>query len=148
MASRKLVSISKRRKLDRKSLQGDGPAAVSESIISVPAISLSKDGKQTQGETTLKHSTRRSIKSLSQSGTGEAYDSASELRHVREAPLGAVLATPACPAEPAEGGSSGVVRKIDGLVTGCLMKRYKRFLADVQVRGAAPFTQESQTFPA
>ncbi len=134
MASRRELMTTKRRKLNT---QQNVLAAASRPNTTDLSTSLSKDDTIAEGKAAAGYATRQSKVPISQSvpvpASASAKKKTSELSHVREAPSGAVLASLKIPAATAERGSTGIVRRIDSLVTGRLVKRYKRFLADVQV---------------
>ncbi|EIE20991.1 SfsA-domain-containing protein [Coccomyxa subellipsoidea C-169] len=133
MASRKQLMTTKRRKLNT---QQNVLAAGSRPNTTDLATSL-KDDTIAEGKAAALYATRQSKLPSSQSvpvpASASAKKKTSELSHVQEAPSGAVLASLKIPAATAERASTGIVRRIDSLVTGRLVKRYKRFLADVQV---------------
>lgn len=147
MASRKAPI---RRKLNSGNFQNVLPAAAS--ICCTPSTAGPQSPASTRDQ--QRAAAARTKKCLDGSGLGtgalseqiNAESKTSDLIQVREVP-GTAVARLDSPAAPAQESSSSIVRTIDGLVTGRLVKRYKRFLADIQVCLPVNFFQLHDFFP-
>ncbi|BDA45200.1 Sugar fermentation stimulation protein homolog [Coccomyxa sp. Obi] len=145
MASQKVATQTKRRKLD---------SIIVHNLIPTAAfVCCTSSIARQQSPVSTRYSTRaaaaRSIKDLDGSdlGTGVVSEQVnveskpSDLSQVREV-LDIAVATLDSQAAPEEVNSSFVVREITGLVTGRLVKRYKRFLADIQIDGQGATSED------
>ncbi len=140
MASRKAATETKRRKLNSEVSRNMSPTA--SSVCCISSIGRPQSPVSTRGS--FKAAAARSTNSLGGSGLGtgptseqvNAGSKTSDLTQVREVPETAVARLDSS-AAPAQANTSCTIRTIDGLVTGRLVKRYKRFLADIQVSTVA-----------